>query len=184
MASLNKVMLIGNAGRDAELRYLATGTAQANFSIAVSRNQRGPDGEWKEETDWFNIVVWREQAERVSQWLTKGRQIYVEGRIQIRTWDNDQGMKQYRTEVIAERVLPLGRNEQGGGGGGGGGGWNDDAGMSNRPAGGGGARGGGNFGGGSGGFSGGGRGGGGGSSFGGSRGGGGADVDPDDLPFE
>ncbi len=64
MASLNKVMLIGNAGRDAELRYLANGTAQAQFSLAVNRNYRGPDKEWKEETEWFNIVAWGDLAER------------------------------------------------------------------------------------------------------------------------
>jgi single-strand DNA-binding protein len=117
MASLNKVMLIGNAGRDAELRYLANGTAQASFSLAVNRNYRGGDGEWKEETEWFNIVAWRELAERLSQNVSKGKQVYVEGRLQTRTWDDDQGVKHYRTEVIANSVLLLGsRDGQGGGG--------------------------------------------------------------------
>jgi single-strand DNA-binding protein len=115
MASLNRVMLIGNAGRDAELRYLANGTAQAAFSLAVNRNYRGGDGEWKEETEWFNIVAWRELAERLSQSVTKGKQVYVEGRLQTRTWDDDQGVKHYRTEVIANSVLLLGsRDGQGG----------------------------------------------------------------------
>ena len=108
MASLNKVMLIGNAGRDAELRYMANGTAQASFSLAVNRNLRGPDGEWTQETDWFNVVAWRDLAERLSQTVTKGRQLYVEGRLQIRSWDNDQGVKQYRTEVVANQVLRSG----------------------------------------------------------------------------
>lgn len=124
MASLNKVMLIGNAGRDAELRYMANGTAQASFSLAVNRNLRGADGEWTQETDWFNIVAWRELAERLSQTVTKGRQLYIEGRIQIRSWDNDQGVKQYRTEIVANQVLALGRGD-GEGGGGGRGGWEE-----------------------------------------------------------
>jgi len=120
MASLNRVMLIGNAGRDAELRYLANGTAQASFSLAVNRNYRGADGEWKEETEWFNIVAWRDLAERLSQSVTKGKQVYVEGRLQTRTWDDDQGVKHYRTEVIANSVLLLGsRDGQAGAGGGG-----------------------------------------------------------------
>jgi single-strand DNA-binding protein len=155
MASLNKVILIGNAGRDAELRYMANGTAQASFSIAVNRNTRGPDGEWTQETDWFNVVAWRELAERLSQTVTKGRQLYVEGRLQIRSWDNDQGVKQYRTEVVANQVLALGRGEGQGGPPGTGGGWDDGGGSTRRTGGGG--------------FSG---------------GGGGGDIDPDDLPFE
>ncbi|MFN0148528.1 MAG: single-stranded DNA-binding protein [Dehalococcoidia bacterium] len=171
MASLNKVMIIGNAGRDAELRYLANGTAQAKFSVACSRNFRGPDGDWKEETEWFNVIVWRELAERISQTVTKGKQVYVEGRLSTRSWDDDQGVKHYMTEVVAQQVLLMGRREPGEGGGGGGG-WNDDAAA---PAAGAGrpapaqARGGG--------FGGGARGGG--QGF-----GGGGDVDPDDLPFE
>ena len=135
MASLNKVILIGNAGRDAELRYLANGTAQASFSIAVNRNFRGPDGEWQQETDWFNVVAWRDLAERLSQQVTKGRQIYVEGRLQVRSWDNDQGVKQYRTEVVAQQVLLLGNRPEGGGSGGGG--WDDGERPARRSAGGG-----------------------------------------------
>lgn len=119
MASLNKVMLIGNAGKDAELRYLANGTAQAKFSLAVNRNFKGPDGEWKEETEWFNIVIWAALAERISQNVTKGKQIYVEGRLSTRTWDDDQGVKHYMTEVIANDLKILERREPGQGGGGG-----------------------------------------------------------------
>jgi single-strand DNA-binding protein len=168
MASLNKVMLIGNVGRDPEMRYTANGTAQTSFSIAVNRNFRGPDGEWKEETEWFNIVAWRDLAERLSQNVVKGRQVYVEGRLQTRTWDDDQGVKHYRTEVIANSVLLLGPRERGAEGGDG-----EDFG----------AGGGGGYGGRSGGGGGFGRGGG--RAGGGFRGGGGGgDVDPDDLPFE
>src|SRR5688572_5991623 len=124
MASLNKVMLIGNAGKDAELRYLSTGTAQSQFSLAVNSRRRGQNGEWEEQTEWFNIVLWAEQAERVSQYITKGKQVYVEGRLQTRSWDNDQGVKQYRTEVIAQTVQLLGGPRDSGEGGGGGG-WGD-----------------------------------------------------------
>ncbi|MBE7519952.1 MAG: single-stranded DNA-binding protein [Thermoflexaceae bacterium] len=116
MASLNKVMLIGNAGKDAELRYTANGTAQSQFSLAVNFRRKGASGEWEEATEWFNIVVFGDQAERISQYVTKGKQVYVEGRLQTRTWDDDQGQKHYRTEVIANQVLFLGSRENQGGG--------------------------------------------------------------------
>ncbi len=112
MAGLNKVILIGNAGRDPEMRYTANGTAQTSFSLAVSRNYRGSDNEWKEETEWFNIVAWAQLAERLSQTVAKGKQVYVEGRLQTRSWDDDQGVKHYRTEVIANHVMLLGRRER------------------------------------------------------------------------
>ena len=110
MASLNKVMLIGNAGKDAELRYLANGTAQAKFSLAVNRNFKGPDGEWKEETEWFNVETWDKLAEICSQSLLKGRSVYVEGRLRTRSWDGQDGQKKYRTEVIANTVTFLDSN--------------------------------------------------------------------------
>ncbi len=127
MASLNKVMLIGNAGKDAELRYAASGTAMAQFSLAVNSRRRGQSGDWEDQTEWFNIIIFREQAERVSQYITKGKQLFVEGRLQTRTWDDDQGVKHYRTEVVANNVVLLGSGagrDSGGGddwGGGGGG---------------------------------------------------------------
>ncbi len=126
MASLNKVMLIGNAGRDAELRYTANGTAQSQFSMAVNYRRKGASGDWEDATEWFNIVVFGDQAERTSQYITKGKQLYIEGRLQTRTWDDDQGVKHYRTEVIANQLLLLGSRE--GGSGGGSGDW-DDAGR-------------------------------------------------------
>ena len=107
MSSLNKVMLIGHVGRDPEMRYTASGTATAQFSLATSRSHKGKDGEWIEETEWHNVVVWAERAERVAQTVTKGKQVYVEGRIQTRTWDDDKGVKHYRTEIIADQVLML-----------------------------------------------------------------------------
>ncbi len=165
MASLNKVMLIGNVGKDAELRYLANGTAQASFSLAVNRRSRAPDGERREETEWFNIVLWRELAERVSQYITKGKSIYVEGRIQSRSWDDDQGQRHTRVEVIANQLELLGGREAGPGNAGGGS-WGDDASF---PSSAGGARSG--------------------AAPRASGGGyrpaaGGGDIDPDDLPFE
>ena len=120
MASLNKVMLIGNAGKDAELRYAASGTAMSQFSLAVNYRRRAQSGDWEDATEWFNVTLFREQAERVSQYITKGKQVYVEGRLQTRTWDDDQGVKHYRTEVIANTVTLLGSSPREGGGGGGG----------------------------------------------------------------
>ena len=116
MPSLNKVMLIGNTGREAELRYTANGTAQSQFSLAVNYRRRGASGEWEEATEWFNIVVFGDQAERTSQYITKGKQLYIEGRLQTRTWDDDQGVKHYRTEVIANNIILLGGRDAGGGG--------------------------------------------------------------------
>lgn len=111
MASLNKVMLIGNTGRDAELRYTAKGTAQASFSLAVNNRRKAPSGEWEDQTEWFNVVLFGDSAERVSQYIVKGKPLYVEGRLQTRTWDDDQGQKHYRTEVIANQVLLLGSRD-------------------------------------------------------------------------
>lgn len=133
MASLNKVMLIGNAGKDADLRYTANGLAQARFSLAVNNRRRGQSGEWEDNTEWFNIVLFGDTAERVSQYITKGKPLYVEGRIQTRTWDDQEGQKRTSVEVIANAVQLLGGRDQDSGGGGGGGnfdrgsagGWND-----------------------------------------------------------
>ncbi len=129
MASLNKVMLIGNAGRDAELRYTAGGTAVSDFSLAVNFRRRGQSGDadWEDATEWFNVKLFGDQAERVSQYITKGKQLFIEGRLQTRNWDDDQGVRHYRTEVIANNLELLGSR----GGEGGGGNWGGD---SNAPA--------------------------------------------------
>lgn len=119
MANLNKVMLIGNAGRDAEMRYTANGNAMATFSMAVNSNRRNQSGEWETETEWFNVVLFGDRAERQAQYITKGKSLYVEGRLRTRTWDDDQGQRHYRTEVIANAVQLLDRRGEGGGGGGG-----------------------------------------------------------------
>ena len=105
---LNKTMLIGNVGRDAELRYTGNGTAVADFSLAVNRNWRGTDGERREETNWFKITLWGTRAERVSQYITKGSQLYVEGRLQIREVDDDEGHKRTYVDVVANDVQFVG----------------------------------------------------------------------------
>ncbi len=109
MAGLNKVMLIGNLGADPEMRYTANGNAVTTFNLAVNRNWTGPDGERKEETEWFTVVSWDKLAETVSQFLQKGRRAYVEGRLQTRSWEGQDGQKRYKTEVVANTVLFLDR---------------------------------------------------------------------------
>jgi single-strand DNA-binding protein len=113
MAGLNKVMLIGNVGKDPEMRYTANGSAVTSFSLAVNRTYQANDGERREETQWFEIVTWNKLAELCSQFLQKGRQTYVEGRLHTRSWEGQDGQKHYRTEVVANTVLFLG---SGGGG--------------------------------------------------------------------
>ena len=107
MAGLNKVMLIGNLGTDPEMRYTANGSAVTSFRLACSRSYNAPDGERKEETEWFTVVSWNKLAETVSQFLQKGRRAYVEGRLQTRSWEGQDGQTRYRTEVIANTVLFL-----------------------------------------------------------------------------
>jgi single-strand DNA-binding protein len=113
MAGLNKVMLIGNVGNDPEMRYTAGGSAVTSFRLAVNRNFSSKEGERREETEWFDVVTWNKLAEICSQFLQKGRQAYVEGRLHTRSWDGQDGQRRYRTEVVAEHVLFLG---PGGGG--------------------------------------------------------------------
>ena len=109
MAGLNKVMLIGNLGTDPEMRYTANGNAVTTFRMAVSRTYTGSDGERKEETEWFSVVAWNKLAETVSQYLQKGRSAYVEGRLQTRSWEGQDGQTRYRTEVVASTIQFLDR---------------------------------------------------------------------------
>jgi single-strand DNA-binding protein len=109
MAGLNKVMIIGNVGTDPEMRYTASGNAVTTFRIACSRNYTTPDGERREETEWFSVVTWSKLAETCSQFLQKGRRAYVEGRLQTRSWEGADGQRRFRTEVIANTVLFLDR---------------------------------------------------------------------------
>ncbi len=107
--SLNKVMIIGNVGREPELRYTPDGTPTARFSVAVNRTWNTPDGERKEETEWFNVVTWRKLAERCSQYLYKGQSVYVEGRLQTRKWTDQQGMERKSVDLVAFDVRFLGK---------------------------------------------------------------------------
>ncbi len=109
MAGLNKVMIIGNLGKDPEMRYTANGSAVTNFNVAVSRQYSATDGERREETEWFTVVAWNKLAEQCNQFLQKGRKVYVEGRLQTRSWDGQDGQKRYRTEVVANEVQFLDR---------------------------------------------------------------------------
>ena len=109
---INKVILIGNLGADPELRYTSGGSAVADLRLATSRKWTAKDGTSKEETEWHRVVVWGKQAETCKEYLSKGRQIYVEGRLQTRQWEDRDGNKRYTTEVVAETVKFLG----GGGG--------------------------------------------------------------------
>lgn len=106
-SSLNKVMLIGNLGGDPEMRFTPNGNPVTTFRIAVNRAYNSPEGERKEETEWFSIVAWSRLAETCNQYLTKGQKVYVEGRLHTRTWDGQDGQKHYRTEVIANQVIFL-----------------------------------------------------------------------------
>lgn len=122
MAGVNKVILVGNLGRDPELRYTQQGTAVANFSLATSESFTKKDGSRDERTEWHRIVVWGRSAENCSQYLAKGRTVYIEGRLQTREWENKEGQKQRTTEVVAQTVQFLGGKGEGGGGRGGAGG--------------------------------------------------------------
>src|SRR6185436_4998235 len=105
--SLNKAMIIGNLGRDPEMRYTPSGQAVTQFTVAVNRNYKDHEGNWQEETEWFRVVAWGPLAERTAEYLRKGRKVYVEGRLQTRQWEGQDGQKRYTTELIASTVTPL-----------------------------------------------------------------------------
>jgi single-strand DNA-binding protein len=105
--SLNKAMIIGNLGRDPEMRYTPSGQPVTQFTVAVNRNYKDGNGDWQEETEWFRIVAWGPLAERTAEYLRKGRKVYVEGRLQTRQWEDQSGQKRYTTELIANTVTPL-----------------------------------------------------------------------------
>ena len=170
MASLNKVMLIGNLGKDPEVRAIPSGVKVANFSIATSENYTGKDGNKVEKTEWHNIVMWRGLAEVAEKYLKKGSPVFIEGRLQTRSWDDQSGNKRYTTEIVADNMVMLGGRRDGGSGG-------EEGGFGGGSSYGGGRSSGGN--GGGGGYS-------GGGSSGGSAPSGGSSMPPapeDDLPF-
>src|ERR1035438_10036437 len=118
--SVNKVILLGNLGRDAELTFTPSGQALSKVSLATSRKwQDKNSGEWQEETDWHNLVIWGKTAENLTQYLLKGRTIYVEGRIKNRSWEKD-GVKHYATDIVVEDVVLVGNRGDAPAGGGGG----------------------------------------------------------------
>src|SRR5256885_15070207 len=100
-SGVNKVILVGNLGKDPEVRYTPGGQAVANFTIATNEAWTGKDGQKQERTEWHRIVVWGKTAENCGEYLSKGRQVYIEGRLQTREWTNKEGVKQYTTEVVA-----------------------------------------------------------------------------------
>jgi single-strand DNA-binding protein len=121
MAGVNKAILIGNLGRDPELRYTQSGQGVCNFTLATSESWAKKDGGGREErTEWHRIVAWGRTAELCAQYLAKGRTVYIEGRIQTREWENKEGQKQRTTEIVANTVQFLGGPRGSGGGEGGG----------------------------------------------------------------
>ena len=138
--SVNKVLLIGNLGRDAETKFTPSGASVTRFSVATQRRWKDQaSGEWKEEANWTNVTMWR--AENLANYLTKGKQVYVEGRIQTRSYDDKDGKKVYATEVVADEVILLGGRGEGDAAGEGGGegrsgfqqGARSSSGAGNRP---------------------------------------------------
>jgi single-strand DNA-binding protein len=121
--SVNKVILVGNLGKDPELRYTPSGAAVATFSLATSERYKDKSGEWVDKTEWHNIVAWRNLAEICGKFLHKGKQVYIEGKIQTRSYDDRDGNKRYITEIVADQMQMLGRA-------------GEDTGGSNRPSGG------------------------------------------------
>tara|TARA_B100000029_G_scaffold516824_1_gene635318 strand:- start:30229 stop:30669 length:441 start_codon:yes stop_codon:yes gene_type:complete len=112
MASINKVILIGNLGADPEIKYTSSGRAVVNFSMATTRQWNTQDGERREETEWHRIVAFSKLAEICGQYLKKGSSVFVEGRLQTRSWEDQSGMKRYTTEIVANDMKMLGSRQQ------------------------------------------------------------------------
>jgi single-strand DNA-binding protein len=113
--SVNKVILVGNLGKDPELRYTASGTAVATFSLATSERYKDKQGQQQDKTEWHNVVAWRQLAEICGKYLHKGKQVYIEGRIQTRSYDDRDGNKKYITEIVADQMQMLSRASDEGG---------------------------------------------------------------------
>jgi single-strand DNA-binding protein len=149
MGSVNKVILVGNLGADPELKYTPSNRPLCNLSVATNEVFKDKTGQRQERTEWHRVTVWGDQAEHCSKYLGKGRSVYVEGRLQTRSWDDKEGKKRYSTDIVADRVVFLGggggeagagggggggaRRPAGGGGGGGGRSWGEDAGPGGPP---------------------------------------------------
>jgi single-strand DNA-binding protein len=110
---LNKVMIIGRLGRDPEMRYTPSGRPVTTFSVATSRNWNTSDGEKRTETEWFNVVAWSSLAEICNQYLVKGQQVYIEGRLQSRNWEDESGKRHSSVEIVANEMIMLGDRKSG-----------------------------------------------------------------------
>ncbi len=123
---LNKVMIIGNLGKDPEMKYTQQGTPITSFSVAVSRTWKGPDGSSQEETEWFRVVAWERLAEQCNEFLRKGRKVFIEGRLKTREWTGQDGQKRFTTEVVATSMILLDPKQSGGDYSGGGSGYREE----------------------------------------------------------
>ena len=108
MAGVNKVILVGNLGKDPEVKYLDSGVAVANFSLATTESYKNKEGERVNQTEWHNIVLWRGLAEVAEKWLKKGSSVYIEGKIKTRKWEDKDGNTRYNTEILADNMTMLG----------------------------------------------------------------------------
>ena len=115
MSGVNKVILVGNLGKDPEVRYLEGGVAVAKFPLATSESYKGKDGNRVEQTEWHNVVLWRGLAEVAEKYLHKGNSVYIEGKIRNRSWDDKDGNKRYSTEIVADQMTMLGKKSEEGG---------------------------------------------------------------------
>jgi single-strand DNA-binding protein len=111
--SVNKVILVGNLGKDPEVRYTPSGAAVASFTVATTERYKDKDGQVQEKTEWHNIIAWRQLAEICGKYLEKGKQVYIEGKIQTRSYDDTAGNKRYITEIVADKMVMLGRKTEG-----------------------------------------------------------------------
>jgi single-strand DNA-binding protein len=119
--SVNKVILIGNLGKDPEVKYTPSGMAVANFTLATNERFKDKEGNWQDRTEWHSLVAFQRTAEIVGEYLKKGRSVYIEGKLQTRSWDDkESGQKKYRTEILVNDLVLLGGGREGGEGGGGG----------------------------------------------------------------
>jgi single-strand DNA-binding protein len=117
MKSVNKVILIGNLGKDPEVKFTPQGTPVAKITLATNERFKGKDGEWQDRTEWHNVVLWQRLAEIAGEYLKKGGKVYIEGRLQTRSWDDKtSGQKKYMTEVVGSDLILLGGKGEGGGG--------------------------------------------------------------------
>lgn len=112
MSGVNKVILLGNLGRDPEIRNLESGAKVATFSLATNRTYKGQDGKRVDETEWHNVVLWGNLADLAEKFLTKGRQVYIEGRIKTRQWEDKEGQKRYTTEIVGENMTFVGSRDE------------------------------------------------------------------------